>query len=675
MGLRVPFCLRPPKKMPTATPDRPTPPALFGSRFEAVGVAVLMGVAAWFFFWTATTAGSPLTFERPAYDLYNRLADGFLAGQTSFPEEAPPELGRLENPYDPAQNAPYKRYHDVTYFKGRYFLYFGPTPALVLLAPWKLLTGSSLPQNLAVVVFAWGAAALSVLLLLSIRRRFFPAVPAWQVLAMTLALLFGSLSPMLLRRPLYYELAVSSAVFFGLAAVLMLFKALTGSGRRWLALAGAGMCLGLAVGARPNYLFGSVAVLSVCLLTWWRGEAPAGRDERLRALARPAAALLLPFAACIFALLLYNYARFENFLEFGTGYMLAGSNQTGMEQTSLRYVPINLYYYLLAAPQFSVYFPFVQVIHFPPFAPPTGYSGQENTYGIAVALPVLWALGFVWAALRRGAPAQPWHLWARVTVGFAAGNAAFLLMLMGAANRYMIDFVPLLMVLAMLGVMLGEATLAGWRRWLLRAGWLAALAVTLVFNVFVSIQHNGLMSHHNPEGYRRLAHAFNHWSPVWQKFAGWRDGPLRIELTLPKERTGKLEPLVVTGLSFQADFLYLFYKDERHIQIGFEHTSYGGPMSKPLRIDYDVPHVIELEMGSLYPPVEHPYFQDRSPDEVTRLKRTLLVKLDGKEVISAQVDFYDSSPGDVTVGRNPVSSAFGRRFTGKVLSVTRPEGQ
>lgn len=661
--------------MPLIPPDQPASRPWFRHRMEAAGIAAILVLAAWFYGWTATSAGSPLSAGRQVDDLYNRLADGFLAGRTSFLEMPPPELAQLADPYDPAQNAPYKKFHDITYYRGRYYLYFGPTPALVLLAPWKLLTGASLPQNLAAVAFAWGAAVLAVGLMLEIRRRYFPSTGAAAALGLTLMLAFGMLLPLLLRRPLYYELAIASACFFGLAALWLLLRALADGGRRPGGLAGAGLCLGLAVGARPNYLIGACVVFALCLLAWWRREEPAPPRARLRPLARPAAALLLPFAACILALLLYNHARFGHILEFGTSYMLAGSNQSGVAQTSLRYVPINLYYYLLAAPQFSVYFPFVQVIHFAPFDPPAGYGGQENTYGIAFALPVLWALAFVWVALRRSAPVRPWQPWARLAAGLAAGNAGFLLLMMGATNRYLVDFVPPLMVLAALGLMQGETVLAGWRRWLLRAGGLTALAVTVGFNVFVSLQHNELLAYHNPATYRRLAHAFNHWSPVWQRVRGWRDGPLRIDLTLPKNRTGKLEPLVVTGLSFRADFLYVYYKDEAHIQIGFEHTSYGGPMSPPLEVDFDRPHVLEVEMGSLYPPVDHPYYDGKHADEINRLKRTLLVKLDGRVVHSAQLDFYESSPGDVVVGRNPVSEAFGRRFTGVVRSVTRPGRQ
>jgi len=636
---------------------------------ETVALALMLTVGGWFYFWTATSAGSPLTWERPHYDLYNRLADGFLAGRTSFLEEPPPELATLANPYDPAQNAPYSKYHDVSYYRGRYYLYFGSTPALVLLAPWKALTGTSLPQNLAVALFAWGAALLGVLLLRRLRDRFFPATSAGFFLGAAVVVVFGSLWPVLLRRPLHYELAIASAAFCGLAALYCLLRAEEGR-RASVWLAGAGLTLGLAVGARPNYFLGSLAVFGCLGWGWWRCDAGGAALERWRGLARPGLALGLPFAVVMLALMAYNHARFGSIAEFGTSYMLAGSNQQGVSQVGLRYLPINLYYHVLAPPHFSAYFPFVLVTGFPPFTLPASYGGQENMYGMLLALPVLWALFLLRPALRRGA-AQPLHLWARAAVALALGNLLFLLMLMGAANRYALDYVPVLVVVAALGGWHLDERLTGWRRLLLRGGAVAALAATLWFNLLVSLQHNELLRYHNPSTYAKLAHTAN---SLIEPLVGAsrRAGPLRIEFTLPQGRTGQLEPLVVTGWSFRADFLYVYYKDERHIQVGFEHTSYGGPMSPPLRVDYAVPHVLEVEMGSLHPPREHPHWDGMPKEEVERLKRSLRVKLDGQTVHDGTVDFYDSSPGDVSVGRNHVSDAFGRRFTGVINSVERP---
>ncbi|HEX3728511.1 MAG TPA: hypothetical protein VHV47_01815, partial [Opitutaceae bacterium] len=114
------------------------------NRREWIWAAAILAVAAWFYLWTATTGANPLSFTLQSDDLYNRLADGFLHGRLSFLDQPPPELAQLSNPYDPAQNAPYVRYHDVSYFHGRYYLYFGPTP-LLLLVPWRALTHTYLP--------------------------------------------------------------------------------------------------------------------------------------------------------------------------------------------------------------------------------------------------------------------------------------------------------------------------------------------------------------------------------------------------------------------------------------------------------------------------------------------------------------------------------------------------
>jgi hypothetical protein len=638
-------------------------------RTEWIWTAIILAVAAWFYGWTATSAGSPLTSALQIDDLYNRLADGFLAGHLGFAELPPPELANLADPYDPAQNAPFQRFHDVSYYEGRYYLYFGPVPAVVLLAPFKALTGAHLPQNLAVVVFAWGSALLGCLLVRAIRKQYFPSARSYVVICGTAAMAFGSLLPILLRRPVVYELAIASACFFGLAALLLLHRAVVSPKRQNAWLAGGSLALGLAVGCRPDFLFGAAGALAVFIWPIWRQARLAG-PQAWSQCRRPVLAAVVPIGVVGLILSAYNFARFGSWGEFGTHYMLAGNNQQNMQMNSLWFAPTNLYYYVLAPPQFSAYFPFFQVTHVAPFKLPEGYSGEENTYGVLLTLPVLWALLWLWRGLRPGVDGNLAHLrrFSAITFGFAGMNAALLLTLAGAANRYMIDFIPPLFPLAWAGVFLWEARPPDALKWLGRFGWLAAFAYTLLFNVFVSLQHNELLRYHNPAAYRRLAHAFNHVSVWLGETAPAKTGPMRIRLDFPANCTGKLQPLIVTGLSFRADFLWVYYVDDRHIKIGFEHTSYGGPVTDPIEIDFAADHTLEVEMGSFYPPVEHPFYDGMASGEITRLKRTLRVALDGREILSGPYDFYDSSPGDVAVGNNPVSDAFGKRFTGRIIS-------
>src|SRR5438094_562198 len=76
---------------------------------------------------------------------YNLLVQGFRAGQLSLKKDAPPGLVQLADPYDPSANAIYRyaipRLHDMTYYKGRLYLYFGITPVLILFWPFVALTG------------------------------------------------------------------------------------------------------------------------------------------------------------------------------------------------------------------------------------------------------------------------------------------------------------------------------------------------------------------------------------------------------------------------------------------------------------------------------------------------------------------------------------------------------
>ena len=635
---------------------------------------VILVVAAWFYGWTATSAGSPWTRQLAPDDLYNRLSDGLLAGRLSFLEQPDPALALLSDPWDPAQNAPYKKFHDVTYYRGKYYLYFGPTPAVLLLAPWKALTGGYLPQNVAAVVFAGLGVAASMGLILVLRARHFPQTPSWIVGLCLLAAAFANFGAPLLRRPVYYELAIASAYACAMAAILCLALALGREDRgrrRWLALAG--LAYGLAVAARPDYVFGAVILFVPLFPAWrsWRRREPWNRVSARR----DALAAAGPFAAVIALLLLYNWLRFGNPAEFGTSYMLAGLNPQHDVSTSFAFLPTNVWFHLLAPAQFSAFFPFFQIIHMPWFSLPAGYIGEENVYGILTNMPFFWFVFFLsHRALKDAALPAVGSLrdLAHGIFAVAALNGLVILRLNGASGRYLLDVLPPLIPLGCLGVFwLEQRAGPWWRRAAWRSFWLAALAYTAAFNVFVSFQHNDLLQYYNPVAYRRLAHAFDHVSAWLGETAPEKIGPLKIQLTFPQEETGKLAPLVVTGLSYKADFLWVYYVDDHTIKIGFEHTSYGGPVTDPIEIDFSTGHTLEVAMGSLYPPVEHPLYDGMAPDRVSALKHTLRVLLDGKPILTGKYDFYDSSPGDVTVGRNTVSDAFGRHFSGRIASVQR----
>jgi hypothetical protein len=629
---------------------------------------VALVVAAWFYLWTATSAGSPFSSKLQHDDLYNRLADGFLAGQLSFVEKPAAALANLNDPWDPAQNGGLSPFHDVSYYKGRYYLYFGAAPALLLLAPWKAATGSYLGENVAAAIFAWLGVAASIAMVLLLRRRYFPRLGGWIAGVCCAGLGFANFAPILLRRPVYYELAISSAYAFAMTALLCIALAMGNGTKRRLWLCFSGIAYGLTLASRPNYLFGAV-ILAVPLLPalrLWREK----KDFDVRGLLRDAISVGAPLVVIGAILLAYNAMRFGNPLEFGTYYMLAGLHPQHDALTSFRFFPTNIWFYFLARAQLSAYFPFFQVIHIPWFTLPAGYIGEEDVYGLCNA-PFYW-FAFLLIYVLRGDRLPALGTMRDFCLGILALVACNFLVigrLNGASNRYMVDLFTPLLPLACLGIFWVEQSAhSNLRRVGTRIAWIGALAFTAAFNLFVSLEHNDLFEYYNPIAFRQMAHALDHLSSWFGETSPSKTGPIQLRLRFPRDQTGHLQPLVVTGVSFKADFIYLYYTDENHIQVGFEHTSYGGAMTKePIETDYAAEHVIEITMGSLFPPADHPYFDKKDNAEKTRLKHSLKVVLDGHELLSGRYDFYDSSPGDVSIGLNPVSEAFGRRFTGQIL--------
>src|ERR1039457_7425901 len=129
---------------------------------------------------------------RAADQYYNLLVQGFREGQLSVRKEAPPGLSQVADPYSADlggidQSGP-DRVLDMSYYKGRLYLYFGVTPALLLFWPYVALTGHYLLHKQAVTIFFSLGFLVSVGLLRALWRRYFNDVSIGVVAACALAL-------------------------------------------------------------------------------------------------------------------------------------------------------------------------------------------------------------------------------------------------------------------------------------------------------------------------------------------------------------------------------------------------------------------------------------------------------------------------------------------------------
>src|SRR5713101_86638 len=103
-----------------------------------VFIVLFLAVVFAFYLWTASSSGNPFIFGKKLSDYYNLLSDAFLAGRLSLVVEPSKELLNLPDPYDPSLNAKF-RLHDASLYKGKYYLYFGPVPAVTFFIPFRFL--------------------------------------------------------------------------------------------------------------------------------------------------------------------------------------------------------------------------------------------------------------------------------------------------------------------------------------------------------------------------------------------------------------------------------------------------------------------------------------------------------------------------------------------------------
>jgi tetratricopeptide (TPR) repeat protein len=392
-------------------------------------------------------------YTQPTFDAadnyYNLLVQGFRAGQLDLKEEAPPVLARLADPYAYSPVHP-GNVLDLSYYKGKLYLYFGVTPAVILFWPYVVLTGQYLFFKEAVVLFCVVGYLASVGLLCAIWRRYFAEVSIGVVAAGALALGVVTWIPPLLARCDIYEVAVSCGYALTMLALAAIWKSLHESRTRWGWLAVASIAYGLAVGARPNLLFGAV-ILLVPVIQAWR--------ER-----RPVLAALLaatgPIALIGLGLTIYNFLRFDNPFEFGLRYQLRGDRQLTRQFFALRYMWFNFQVYFLEPARWRARFPFVDDIR--TLTAPAGHGNVDEAFGVLTNIPLVWlALCAPLAWRSRSAEARSVLGWFLAAVALLFGIGALTLgVFVFADGRYEVDFLTALVLLAVVGILGLERTLA-----------------------------------------------------------------------------------------------------------------------------------------------------------------------------------------------------------------------
>ena len=420
-------------------------------------LVILFGLFLPYYLWTASSSGFPFRFSAEDHSYYNLLARGFLSGHLYLPVDPPPQLLALPDPFDPAQNAAY-RLHDASLYKGKYYFYFGPTPVVLLFAPFYSVTGLYFPESLAIALFAFGGLLLACLLLWHLIQWFLPETPRWQLILAVLCLGFCNYAPVLLRRPDVYEAAISCGycAFLGAAYCFATGILRPGLPCRWR-MGWGSFLLGLAAGSRIFLIIPGGLVLA--LACWLLLRSLNSGKSSLRWTAEGVAGLALPFGGVIFLLGLYNRLRFDSWVQFGLQYQLAAIKTGNFQLFDLRRVPYDFYFYALHGPKLDHVFPFFHANGQGPFRFPSEYFGGawvEPVVGFLSGAPVTYLLFLTPLLLPKLAEARRGAV--QVVMLAMAVGLVIVMFLSGAANptmRYLVDYSTFLLLASVLVWFLG----------------------------------------------------------------------------------------------------------------------------------------------------------------------------------------------------------------------------
>lgn len=376
---------------------------------------------------------------------YKLLSDSFLEGRLSLPTTPNRELLSLSNPYEPSQRNGIDYLWDVSFYDSQYFLYFGPTPALVFYLPYKFLSGSYPSEDHVILLASLVTIAMLTLTVFGVARALLGTKAPGPAALWLLYIAFASGLSLQLGGSKWVVAAITGAMFQSLA-LYALTKALSGlHSSCWATIAGIATIF--AVGSRPTH----ASLLSIAPIALYLGLRNRAGISAARAVSRY---LVIALLGCL-ALGAYNLARFDSPFEFGQTYQLGVSDFTAKPLCSISRLlahpelgQIQAWYHFLQPPTLVSSFPFLK---FAPPSPPTeavaaGYFlGADAVTGIFAFSPLLplALLAIPWSWRRATRDART--VWG-TSLSIVLINGAFLLTCSFAAARFTFELIGPLLV-------------------------------------------------------------------------------------------------------------------------------------------------------------------------------------------------------------------------------------
>lgn len=447
-------------------------------------------------------------------DVYSNLAQALLQGHFDLPMLEPSQgLLDMSNPYDSNLRGSLgvEYYWDYAFFEGKYYVYFGIVPCLLLFLPVRALLGVDLPVNLAMLIFTIIYIIVGFRFIYAMAKRYFKRIPFVTFLMMAELFVFCSgLTAALFRNDLYAIPGITALTFTMLGIDLWL-SGIDRQGNvlsRTKILLGS-LCMALVAGCRPQLLVGSFFAIFIFMRTAFARRAmfAKNKDSLINT-----AVFVLPYVVVAAFLMYYNYARFGSVFDFGANYNLTTNDMT-KRGFRLDRIPYGIFMFLFQFPKITSRFPFLNPCD--NFTQYMGVTIYECVYGgLFVIMPVLlWNFAAYFGKTKRFLRRR--KLFAAILI---CHIFAFIILvadinMAGIVFRYGIDFTWLLILPAFAVYLCLDERYKGDMLKRHRFKFAAAFMISMLCNILIVFMsyRNYSMDYSNPTVYYSIMYALQFW--------------------------------------------------------------------------------------------------------------------------------------------------------------------
>ena len=297
---------------------------------------------------------------------YELTAEAFLEGHLNIEyDDYDVRLEQMENPYNAherhAQGIPY--HWDHSFYHGKYYMYFGVVPVILVFLPFRAVFGVSLPAFIGTAIFVAGFILGIFVLFRKLSKLFFSELSYSVYLYLSVAMSAMSVW-FCTATPALYCTAISAAMCMMIWSLYFFISAVWGDDelKKAVILAFFGSLFGaLSFGCRPTIALANILVLPM-LVVFIRRR---GFSKKLFIGLLIAA---IPYIVIGAALMVYNYVRFENPFEFGQSYQLTALDVTSVSLFKnfnfFTYIG-NMLYYLVGCSDLKQLVDFGTLLTFP----------------------------------------------------------------------------------------------------------------------------------------------------------------------------------------------------------------------------------------------------------------------------------------------------------------------